>query len=584
MAALLLAIAPADLGGVGVHAGAGPVRDAWLNYFRSLLPDRSPVLRMPAQIAEERLLGGLDLAGTLRQGRPVHQGGLLAEADGGVVVAAMAERLAASTVAHLGTVLDRHEVIIERDGISMRAQSRIGVVALDESSHDDEGLAPALQDRLAFLVDLTEVPLRFAVTDGAERPDLIDLRRRYRQVAVSGNDIAALTGIASALGIPSLRAPLHAVKAARAAAALRGAGEVEEEDLQTAARLVLAPRARQLPQLPDAEEHAPEPPDAGDEGEDGAESDDRDNSRDDPSKGNEQLLEDVILEAVLASLPKDMLAKLAAATAPQRNATSSGTAGSPRRSRSRGRPIGVVRGEIGHGARLSVVDTLRAAAPWQRLRGGGRFAKEGQGGRLAIRPDDFRIRKYAQRSEALTIFIVDASGSTALHRLGEAKGAVELLLADCYVRRDHVALVALRGREAEIILPPTRALARAKRSLSGLPGGGGTPLASGLEQAMMLVWNGRRRDQHPSLVLLTDGAANVARDGSTGRRSGQADALAVARNAAGLGVPVLVIDTGPRPSQFARELSEALRGQYFALPMANAEAVSQIVKTATAQI
>ena len=100
-----------------------------------------------------------------------------------------------------------------------------------------------------------------------------------------------------------------------------------------------------------------------------------------------------------------------------------------------------------------------------------------------MRRDDFRMTRFQQRTRTTTIFVVDASGSSALNRLAEAKGAVELLLADCYVRRDQVALLAFRGKEAELLLPPTRSLVRAKRSLAGLPGGGGTPLAAGIDAA-----------------------------------------------------------------------------------------------------
>ena len=97
---------------------------------------------------------------------------------------------------------------------------------------------------------------------------------------------------------------------------------------------------------------------------------------------------------------------------------------------------------------------------------------------------DLRITRLQQRAATATLFVVDASGSSALHRLAEAKGAVELLLAECYVRRDQVGVIAFRGRGAEVLLPPTRSLVRAKRSLAALPGGGGTPLAAGLQAAL----------------------------------------------------------------------------------------------------
>ena len=99
------------------------------------------------------------------------------------------------------------------------------------------------------------------------------------------------------------------------------------------------------------------------------------------------------------------------------------------------------------------------------------------------RADDFHFTRLQPKRQSTTIFAVDASGSSALHRLAEAKGAVELLLADCYVRRDQVAVIAFRGCGAELLLPPTRSLVRAKRVLNGLPGGGSTPLAAALDAA-----------------------------------------------------------------------------------------------------
>src|SRR6202012_5594833 len=135
----------------------------------------------------------------------------------------------------------------------------------------------------------------------------------------------------------------------------------------------------------------------------------------------------------------------------------------------------------------NVLETLRAAAPWQKLRrrtGGEIFSKDAC---LLIRKDDFRITRFKENSATATIFVVDASGSSALQRLAEVKGAVELLLVDCYVRRDEGALIAFRGQAAELVLPPTRSLARAKRSLAALPGGGGAPLSAAIIAATTLA-------------------------------------------------------------------------------------------------
>jgi magnesium chelatase subunit D len=173
-----------------------------------------------------------------------------------------------------------------------------------------------------------------------------------------------------------------------------------------------------------------------------------------------------------------------------------------------------------------------------------------------------------------------------MRRLAEVKGAIELLLVDCYIRRDSVALVAFRGKDAEVILPPTRSLARAKRTLAGLPGGGGTPIAHGLEAALALADRIRRQGQQPLLVLMTDGRANVARDGSAGRAQALEDALRVGRQVRASGIAALAIDTAAALQRGAEaptlRLAEAMSARYIKLPMADAAGVSDAVRAASA--
>ena len=225
-----------------------------------------------------------------------------------------------------------------------------------------------------------------------------------------------------------------------------------------------------------------------------------------------------------------------------------------------------------------MIETLRAAAPWQTVR---RREAQAAGlaadGRVRIRRGDFHVWRFKQRSETTTVFVVDASGSAALHRLAEAKGAVELLLADCYVRRDSVAVIAFRGQGAEVLLPPTRSLVRAKRSLAGLPGGGGTPLACGIDAALALAAAVRARGATPVIVLLTDGRANIARDGSPGRERAAADASVSARRLQLEGFAALLLDTSPQPQDAARQLADAMGARYLPLPHAGAATLSQAI-------
>jgi magnesium chelatase subunit D len=542
LAATLLAIDPAGLGGISVRAWSGPARDAYVRYLGGLLPDATPLRKMPLHISDDRLLGGIDLAGTLQAGRPVMAQGLLSEVTGGVLVVAMAERLTAGTAARLAGWMDGGEAG--------------AVVALDEGSGPDEAPPTALLERLAFSTATLPDPS----AEFPSRQDIAAARAALRSVQSDPAAITQLCTVAAMLGIASLRAVIFAARAACAAGALAGRDAMTEADIAVAIRLVLAPRATQMPPAPD-DSPAPEEPEP---------RDGQDETQKDPEP-----LEDSVAEAAEAALPPALLAAIAAAGGPRRATRGAGKSGTIA-SLQRGRPAGIKQGQLGGGARLALLDTLRAAAPWQAVR---QRARAGRGvGRIAVRAEDFRIRRFHEDARTIAIFAVDASGSSAVNRLAEAKGAIQMLLAECYVRRDQVALIAFRNRAAECLLPPTGALARAKRCLAGLPGGGPTPLSHGIAAARSLAGAERRKGLRPLLVLLTDGGANIGRDGKPGRAAAAADARAAAKLCRDDDLRTLVVDTAPRPNAFVAALAREMGGRYLALPYADSAGLSRAVR------
>lgn len=559
LAARVFACDPHGFGGVRLSGPPGPARERWLAELRAHLPAGAPMRRVPPRIPDERLLGGLDLEATLACGAPVGRQGLLADADGGVVLLAMAETLSAETAAKLCAALDRGEVLTARDGVSAAAPARIGAVAFDEAEPDEPGLVAALRERLAFDVDLS-------LLRAADAPPFDPPHEPPAAAPASAGDeaIGWLCMAAAALGIDSLRAPSFALRAARVLAAMEGSARVEADHAAKAAELVLAPRATRMPVAEPAPEQAPEPPRQEPAAADGGESGPEDST---------QPLDDRVLAAAAAAIPPGLLLRLAAGAAGR--VRSAGRSGGVGKAGTRGRPAGTIAGDPRRtGGRLDLVATLRAAAPWQRLR-----ADDGRGAKtVRVRPGDFRVRRLKPRATSTTIFAIDASGSSALHRMAEAKGAVELMLAECYVRRDRVAVLAFRGSGSDLVLPPTRSLVRARRALAGLPGGGGTPLASALDAASELAAAIRRQGGTPNLVLLTDGRANVARDGTGGRDLAAAQALEAARTMRGLGIRAVVIDTAARPSPAARALGEAMGAIYLPLPQADAHALDRAIR------
>ena len=113
LTAALFAIDPFGLGGVVLRDQPGPVRECWLSLVKSYLAEGSPLRRVPLHAGPDRLLGGLNLSATLSAGRPIKESGILASADGGVLVLAMAERLPAQTAAIMASVLHPHIATVE---------------------------------------------------------------------------------------------------------------------------------------------------------------------------------------------------------------------------------------------------------------------------------------------------------------------------------------------------------------------------------------------------------------------------------------------------------------------------------------
>lgn len=533
LACVLLALDPEGLKGAVLRGHAEP----WLTHFRHL--SQQPLHRVPPHIGSDRLTGSLDVAATLRNGTPHYDRGLLATAEGAVLLTS-AERLSPDKAALIAAAMDHG--------------ARFTLLACDEGI-EDERVAPILTERVAFLLDITAF-------EGLDI-DLAAARALLPRVRLDDAITEGLCQTALALGLTSIRPAVMALRAARAAAALDGRGSVGEDDARLAAQLILAPRALRFPAAEEELEPPPAPQDAPDDG-----------GNDDGAPDSQQLA-DRLLDAVKASLPQGLLAEL------ERNLRQPGSkagagAVSQKAGLRRGRPAGTRQGELRNGARLSLIDTLRAAAPWQPLRRGQSPQRTG----VLVERGDFRIRRFKERRETTAIFAVDASGSAALHRMAEAKGAIELLLADCYVRRDRTALIAFRGKDAEVLLPPTRSLQRAKKSLADLPGGGGTPLAAGIARAMLIADQVRRAGGVPLVVFLTDGKANIARDGTPDRAAALRDAEAAAKAMKLAQVRSLMIDLSDARGGPARKLAEAMGADYLPLPHADASRISASVNAA----
>ena len=606
LAAAAVVVAGPALGGLWLRSWHGPRRDAFLqlvDHYARVLSVRNH--RIAPHTDPEQLLAGIELSETLRAGRMVRRAGLIENLQGGLLVLAMAERAPLGLLAPMIQALDAQ---------------RVCLLALDESLPDEASLPALLLDRLGLGLDIRDEQALWPADSDLRETEFAQViagrlsvaAQAWRQIVIPPEATKALVEAAAQLGILSARPSLYAIRLVKVLAAVAGRTAVEADDLAIAVRLVLLPQARQLPAsaapeddemqsaeedtrenddaqaVPQNEDEANRPPPPPPESEQDSvpnPPEPEDESSAIPDGAAERLV-----AAALAALPKHLLAQLAASSAASRAKAvgATGAGAQAMKGRGRGRSIGALpRRKPRSGERLHLLASIRAAAPFQKLR---RVSEENANlsdtsrqtngappHRIHLRPDDLHVHREKKRRGNTTVFVVDASGSMALQRLSEAKGAIEILLADCYVRRDRVAMIAFRGKGAEVLLDPTRSLVAAKRSLTALPGGGGSPVAAGLSLAAQMVEQLKRMGDSTVVVVLTDGRANLTRDGQPGRQQAALEAQQMARLLAVSADKRLLIDTSMRPEPAAQALAAAMRGMYMPMPFAQAREMGQAI-------
>ena len=238
---------------------------------------------------------------------------------------------------------------------------------------------------------------------------------------------------------------------------------------------------------------------------------------------------------------------------------------------------------------LALVDTLRAAAPYQRLRAATKgeqeklstqpqqLEKQGSKGlSIVVKPQDYRRKAREKRVGAYQLFVVDASGSMAArHRMEATKAAILSLLRDSYIHRDSVGLIAFRKESAEVLLPFTRSVERAERLLASMPTGGKTPLAHGLRMAYTMCDRLLRahRAERIQIICITDGRAT-----SGDSEDPVAESKQWARILGTLPVDCIVIDTetGFIKLGLAKELCKLMNGSYYAMDTITADRILSV--------
>ena len=563
-----------------------------------VLPRRQrpmPVVDLPLGTTEDRLLGTIDLEKAIKSGEKHFEPGLLAAANRGILYVDEVNLLDDHLVDVLLDAAAMGVNVVEREGISFTHPASFILVG---TMNPEEGeLRPQLLDRFGLCVEIRGLenlearmdvvqrrlayeadPEGFAGQWQADQEELrqaiISARERLPEVRSTDDILRLISLICLDQGVDGHRADIYMLKVAQTLAAYYGRSQVSDADVRQAAELVLPHRLRRQP-FSDAQMDQQKLEESFKKHHE--EQEQRRTAQPSPPPGaSSGDPEEVHLIGESTVAPGDPFAVRPLELPPDRRTKKA--PGSRTRARTEDKTGRYVRPTL-HKAGppdLALDATLRAAAPYQKMRHKGNLA-------LAIAEPDLRYKVREKRIGRHILFVVDASGSMgADRRMAETKAAILSLLLDAYQKRERVGLVVFRGREAKVALPFTHSVDLARKYLVHLPTGGKTPLPHALKTAYDLLKTEKTKNPQDAflLVLITDGKANISLSGGPP----MSEAKALAGQLKTLGVNALVLDT----EKFAPcldlgglpELNQALGGQYHNLETIRAQDVVSHISAA----
>ena len=569
----------------------GTGKTALVRSLESLMPE-VPLINVPIGVTEDRLFGSINIEKAISTGQMEAEIGLLGEADGGTVCIDGIDLMEKLTALQALETASKGKVVIEREGLSVEYPAKVKLMATVSSARDR--LDPHLKDRFDICVrmkrpedeEYTEsVRNNLRLGDGdvsflerfdKEDSDILALVMKARsilpEVKLLKRHRKAIAEICEKYGVPGIRGLMSCAQCTVALAALRGGKRTNDDDLVLASEFTLNHR-RTIFET-EKKEAEPQPlayPNRDmalfihDERKGNVETKivDLINSDTDP----EQITElDETKGEPSEDADTEIVAKVAARFETidlMESADYFGNENEGTRSRYVESPAGKYTGfriPKETCTDIAVDATIRAAAPYQKVRGRG-------DGPVKIAKSDIREKVRTRHVEHAFYFMLDASGSLIIrNRIGKTKAAILSMLESHYAKRDRVGLMTFNEKRIEEIMAPTRAVDQLTQIVEDIKLDKGTPLS----EAFMACWRFVQsyRKKHPEafihIVLFTDGKSTKAIDPD---KDPCEEAVEIAGHLKTENVDWIVVDTGlgASKSDMPERLAKTLHGRLFML-------------------
>lgn len=517
--ALILNLINPKIGGVLITGQKGTAKSTAVRALGELT--RKKVITLPLSVTEDRLIGSVDLEQTMKTGKAVYLPGILTEADGQILYVDEVNLLQDHLTDIVLTVHGSKENRVEREGVSAVSDSRFLLVGtmnpeegqlrqhfLDQfglcvvvgSENEPEQRLAIVKARMAFEDDPKAFAQSYAEQETALRERIETASALLPSIAVTEANRLYIVSKCLEAEVQGHRADLTLEETAKAMAAWNSHDEITQKDIDESAPYVLLHRRRNTEQPPEEqpepqqEQEPPEQQDGNDTPPDRQDSDGPPPQNPPQGRGKDQNF----------AMGNSFKVADFGHSASRQTHKGFGKRTTAKSAGKMGRYVYSVQQNLT--GDLALDATIRAAAPYQQSR-------QKNGLAIAIREADIREKVRQRKYANLLVFVVDASGSMgASQRMTETKGAILSLLKDAYVKRDKVCLIAFRGNEAQVLLPPTRSVDRGVRLLETMAVGGRTPLNHGIAKGLQVIQSELKKNPGilPYMVMITDGKGNVS--------------------------------------------------------------------------